>query len=142
MRVQLPLPCTTRLGGVCTAGRGGMGAAASGEPGGVDALGGDGSIVGPDRAIRPSVRGGTAGAGATAEARVFAGVGAAGVPTTGGVGRAAVTVADQPVIAGRGLPAAGGPLAGTWVATADGEGFLAALARMAVGRQRPSSLSP
>ena len=70
------------------------------------------------------------------------GVGAAGAPAAGGVGRAAVTVADQPLRAGSGLPAAGLPLAGIWVATADGEGFLAALARMALGRQRPSSLSP
>ena len=68
--------------------------------------------------------------------RACGGVRAAGAPTAGGVGRVAVTVADQ-LRAGRGLPA-DPPLAGTWVATAD----LAALARMALGTQRPSSLSP
>ena len=94
--------------------------------------------IGPAKAIRPSVGGGAAGAGAMT-ARAWGGVGAAGAPTAGGVGRTAVTVAYQPR-ADRGLAAAGPPLAGTWVATADGEGFGAALARMALGRQRPSSL--
>jgi hypothetical protein len=73
-------------------------------------------------------------------ARAPGGVAGTGAPTAGGVGRGAVTVVDQLLWAGRGLPA--GPLAGTWVATADGEGFLAALARTALGRQRPSSLNP
>ncbi|MBO0743292.1 MAG: hypothetical protein J2P51_17965, partial [Hyphomicrobiaceae bacterium] len=62
----------------------------------------------------------TAGAATTCD-----GAGAAGAPTAGGIGRAAVTAGDHPLRAGRGLPASGPPLAGTWVATADGEGFLA-----------------
>jgi hypothetical protein len=52
-----------------------------------------------------------------------------------------VTAADQPLCAGSGLPA-DPSLAGIWVATADGEGFVAALDRRALGRQRPSSLNP
>ena len=74
-------------------------------------------------------------------ARAGGGVHVAGAPTVGGVGCTAVTVADQ-LRAERGLRAAGPPLAGTWVATADGQGVFTALARMALGRQRPSSLSP
>jgi hypothetical protein len=74
-------------------------------------------------------------------ARARGGVAGTGAPIAGGIGRGAVTVVDPLLWAGRGLPA-GPPLAGTWVAMADGEGFLAALARMALGRQRPSSLNP
>src|SRR5215831_2600365 len=106
----------TRLGGAGDVGRGvASGSAAGKEPGAGVAPGGACCGVGPAKAIRPSVG--------------------------GGVGRTAVTVADQSR-ANRGLAAAGPPLAGTWVATADGEGFRAALARMALGRQRPSSLKP
>ena len=96
-----------------------------------------GPSIGPAKAIRPSVGGGAAGAGAMT-ARAGGGVHVAGAPTVGGVG-CTVTVAGQ-LRAGIGLLAAGPPLAGTWVATADGQGLL--LARMALGRQRPSSLSP
>src|SRR5215510_9489138 len=130
MRVQLSLPCMTRLGGAGDVGRGvASGSAAGKEPGAGVAPGGACCGVGPAKAIRPSVGGGVAGAGAMT-ARAWGSVGAAGAPTAGGVGRTAVTVADQPR-ADRGLAAAAPPLAGTWVATADGEGFRAALARMA-----------
>ena len=56
MRVQLPLSCTTRLGGVGNIGRGVASCvAASGEPGaGVAASGGGVSPVGPAKDIRPS----------------------------------------------------------------------------------------
>src|SRR5215467_15441934 len=128
MRVQLSLPGMTRLGGNGRGAVSGPGAAAGSGAGAV-APGGSGCDVGPAKAIRPSVGGGVAGAGAVT-ARACDGVGAAGALAAGGVGRAAVTVVDQPLRRCSGLPAAGPPFAGAWIATADGKGLLAALARM------------
>jgi len=54
---------------------------------------------------------------------------------TGGVGAAAVVVVDQLVMAGVGFSIAAAGVAA-------GAPFLAARARMAVGTQRPASLSP
>ena len=76
----------------------------------------------------------TTGAGATADG---AGAGAAGV-----------MVVDQLAMAGGRLAGGAGSVAGarllvvTSAAVIGGDTFFAALARMALGRQRPSSLMP
>ena len=122
-RAQLParLTCCTAtrdgLGDACLAAgaRLAAGACASGNSGG----------VGPASAVRPSV-----GGGPRTDADTIAGA---------GTGAAAVVTVDQPATAVTGFSAAAGLFFGI---TAGGAPFLAALARMALGKQRPSSLRP
>ena len=104
--------------GVRLAAGGGVAAGGVGVPAGGVASG----VAGPASAMRPSVGGGVPAVAA-------AGVGA-------GVAAVAVVVVDQAVMAGVGFSA------GTTAVVTGAAPFLAARASMAVGTQRPVSLSP